>query len=256
MSTINEIKIKDMKTYLSHMKNGIEDKLFFINFKMDDIDTFVDFGCADGSLLKSLSLLFPKKRLIGYDISEEMLGIAKKNVSCCEFYSDWDKINVSFDKSCLILSSVIHEVYSYSSQGEIENFWRIVFQSGFKYIIIRDMMYSKEDVISLHDTKKIKANRVYRDKIESFEKINGPLSTSKQTLSFLLKYRYSENWDREVKENYLPLDITEFEHKISKDYDKIFFEHRTLPFLKKRIKEDFGVELKMKTHMKIILEKR
>jgi hypothetical protein len=43
--------------------------------------------------------------------------------------------------------------------------------------------------------------------------------------------------------------------KIPSNYDLVFHEHYTLPFLKRTVKKDYGVEIKDNTHLKIILEK-
>lgn len=47
---------------------------------------------------------------------------------------------VDFTKSLLVLSSVIHEVYSYADASA---FWKEVKQCGFKVIAIRDMAYDE-----------------------------------------------------------------------------------------------------------------
>lgn len=86
--------------------------------------------------------MFGEYRYIGYDISDAMLSAACENVPSAEFYSDWNEIKVDFADSLLNISSTLHEVYSYGTKTEIDEFWKRVFGSGFKYITIRDMMLS------------------------------------------------------------------------------------------------------------------
>ena len=44
--------IKDIHDYINNMNKGLTDKLFFFN--KIDISTLVDFGSADGTLLKEI----------------------------------------------------------------------------------------------------------------------------------------------------------------------------------------------------------
>ena len=46
---------------------------------------------------------------------------------------------VGVDNATLILSSVIHEVYSYGDNQSVNEFWRQVFNENFRYIAIRDL---------------------------------------------------------------------------------------------------------------------
>lgn len=67
------MEIANLKVYNDNMRKSLLDKAYFLSFV--DSDTFIDFGCADGSLLKHIHEMFPDKKLIGYDISPEMLQI-------------------------------------------------------------------------------------------------------------------------------------------------------------------------------------
>jgi hypothetical protein len=39
-------------------------------------------------------------------------------------------------------------------------------------------------------------------------------------------------------------------------YDVLYHEHSALPFIKRTVRTDFGIELKDATHLKLILERR
>jgi hypothetical protein len=72
---------------------------------------------------------------------------------------------------------------------------------------------------------------------------------------FLLTYRYSgTSWSREVRENYLPTSYEEFMSSVPNEYFPVFKETFTLPFLRRRVKADFGIDLADRTHMKLVLE--
>ena len=52
-------------------------------------------------------------------------------------------------------------------------------------------------------------NLVLNFKLKLLKNIGGKIDTLYNKIThFLLKYKYLENWDREVKENYLPKPMT------------------------------------------------
>ena len=113
---INETALVDYAAYNAGMKKSLLDKIFF----MDKVDSevFIDYGCADGSLIRFLMTLFPEYEYYGYDISEEMIQIAKSNNPdiADNFSTDWNFISSKISqnkKSTVILSSIIalHDIY-------------------------------------------------------------------------------------------------------------------------------------------------
>lgn len=250
--------IGNITKYTDGMKKSIIDKIFFVD--KIDTSTIIDYGCADGSMLKFIQDVFSDYNLYGYDISEDMITLANKDAGSINFYSDWDLL---FDKikdcgsSTLVLSSIIHEVYSYGSYSDVSDFWQRVFNSGFKYIVIRDMMLSESSSREADINNVINiSNNTDIDRLHQFEREWGRITENKNLIHYLLKYRYAENWEREVRENYLPITKERMLSIIPADYEILFHEHYTLPFLKNRVKEDFRINLNDKTHMKIILKRR
>lgn len=47
---------------------------------------------------------------------------------------------IDFSKSLLVLSSVIHEIYSYA---DASTFWKDIAKCGFRAVAIRDMSYDE-----------------------------------------------------------------------------------------------------------------
>jgi len=89
---INERRISDVpiispETYISGMNKGSSDKLFFLN--KINTNCIVDFGCADGSILRSIQSVDPTIKLIGYDIDDNMLNRARSKSEDIEYYSNW-----------------------------------------------------------------------------------------------------------------------------------------------------------------------
>lgn len=252
--------IQNYSVYNEGMKKSLLDKIFF----MDKIDAevIVDFGCADGTLIHFLHSLFPEYKYIGYDTDEEMLNQAREKFDekdSVYFFSNWDEIEavpIINKNAAIILSSVIHEVYAYGTRTDVDLVWERVFNSRFKYIIIRDMMpsISIDKKSEMNDVKNV-LRKGDPGQLREFEQIWGSIEQNKNLVHYLLKYRYLDNWNREVRENYFPLTREELLRTITDKYDITFHEHFVLPFLKKKVKEDFGIILKDNTHLKLILEK-
>ena len=254
--TLTQNPITNIEKYIEGMNKGMKDKLFFFN--KIQINTLVDFGCADGTLLNEIHNADSNINLIGYDIDENMMQISKQNYPDIDFYSDWNEVieNVEGDNTALFLSSVIHEVYSYGTSREIRNFWNSqVFNDKFKYVIIRDMIPSASfDRMNLIDIKKIKEKSDPKY-LNEFEERWCDISTSfRVLLHWLLKYRYLINWKREVKENYLPVSLETLKTKIPGNWSIIYEKHYTFEFLKTQVKKDFDIDLNENTHLKMIIK--
>ena len=69
-----------------------------------------------------------------------------------------------------------------------------------------------------------------------------------------MKYRFTDNWDREVGENYLPVSLETVKSKIPNNYEIVYEEDFLLDFLKMQVKMDFNVELTHSTHTKMIIK--
>ena len=257
---VGEKPISDLQSYIDGMSLSMQDKLFFVD--MLNFDAIVDFGCADGTFLESIMKSNPNVKIIGYDLDETMLSQARTRLGDRVLLtSDWDEVirEISHNKSPLLnLSSVIHEVYSYSSGSVIKKFWdEQVFGDDFKWITIRDMIPSleigKEEINMFKDDVKKVRNKTDKFYLKSFENRWGDINDNYRTfIHYLLKYRYTDNWDREVNEDYLPVSLETVKTKIPSNY-KIVYEQ---DFLKQQVKKDFNVHLTHSTHTKMIIQNK
>lgn len=247
--------IADYNKYNERMEAAMLDKLFFADKIQPDL--IVDFGCADGVLLRAIHKLKPDIKLIGYDNDPTMTQMTKD----FPIFSMWNYVVTALAEAknpAIVLSSVIHEVFHYGSKHDIDVFWRQVFDSGFKYIVIRDMVPARsiDRVSCINDIRKVYRKFLDTKALNDFEKIWGSIENNKQLVHFLLKYRYLEpNWDREVRENYMPITRESLLAKTPLEYNIIFHEHYVLPYLLQNVQDDFGIELKDPTHLKLILKK-
>jgi SAM-dependent methyltransferase len=258
-------EIKNYDSYNERMSASLIDKVFFADKIPLDISLIVDYGCADGFLLNFIKRFFPDAILIGYDKDEKMIESAKSNTDGIEFYSDWNEVLKRVNdidhkgaQKAILASSLIHEVYAYGKYEDILKFWDDIYCGAFDYICVRDMMVSMsvDRPSDINDIVRV-LRRYHRTKaLLDFQANWGSIENNKNLIHFLLKYRYMEpNWEREVKENYLPLYKEDFLSNIPQEYDIIFYEHYTLPFLKEQVKKDMSVILKDPTHIKIIMKK-
>lgn len=260
LEKVGEIPISNPDNYISAMNKSMPDKLFFLNIINPDV--IVDFGCADGTTLLNIKKIKPKITLVGYDLDPIMVQKARNKVPSATITSDWNDIKsliCNYDNPVILLSSVIHEVYSYSRSSLIKKFWNEqVFGDLFKYVVIRDMipttLMQKEDILKFkEDAKKITklSNKKY---LNSFENIWGLIDNDYRTLvHWLLKYTYIDNWEREVRENYVPLTLETLKKKIPNNYKITYEKNFVFPPIKERVLKDFGVEIKHSTHTKMII---
>ena len=255
-----DAKIPFIDRYNSEMRKSLIDKTFFLD--KVDTDIIVDFGCADGATLAFIYNIFPEKILIGYDISEEEAKKAREACPFAHIFTDWNELkNYLLDpafhhmKKTVVCNSLIHEVYAYGDPEDVKTFWNNIFCNIFDYVVIRDMAVERSasrraDVIGVTKIKK----KYPQHLLMEFEHHWGSIFDNWALPHFLLKYRYEANWSREVKENYLPINVEDMMSKFPDDFEPIFFEHFTLPFIRQKVKEDFDIDLQERTHVKFILK--
>ncbi len=62
--------LPDLNGYVQKMEKSLLDKMFFMDKLFDPVENILDFGCANGVLIRAQSYLFPEHSYTGYDISE------------------------------------------------------------------------------------------------------------------------------------------------------------------------------------------
>lgn len=247
-------QIADIDEYNSGMRKSILDKMWWIDKVGDGVKKVFDYGCADGALLQAVHSIDPELELLGYDFNEDMIQLAKQNVPSGKFMTDFYTLSNGIAKcdAVLVASSVFHEIHNYSAN--IEEEYKCIFHSGYKYIAIRDMFVSEKQYVCSDELSVAKIyQKMPTEMIEEFECFNGALSRNENLLQFLLKYRYKTNWEREVREDYFPQTLEQFLNQIPDVYEIVHFEHYTLPFVRGKVMRDLGIDLKDNTHAKILL---
>ena len=246
--------IKDLSKYNEEMQKSMREKMWWLD--MTDAEVVVDYGCADGTLLQLIHQERPDLTLIGVDNNPDMLELAKRKLPNALFLTtaEFFATNDNYQNAVLVLSSVIHEIYSYEANPA--HVMDLLFGKYFRYIAIRDMFLGKEleTIAAIEDAQMVLAN-TNPIQLNEFEYIWGSISTRSNLLHYLLKYRYLVNWEREVRENYFPINLEYFiECIIPTEYHVEYFEHYIPEFLQKQMKNDFGVCVTDKTHLKLLLQ--
>ena len=257
--TFSPVSTSHFEKYARLMARGMVDKLFFADRL--DADIFVDFGCADGTLLQALQKIKPSARMIGYDLSEIATLRASRKVQG-DFFTNWDALEAHLaqfeGKSiALIASSVIHEVYAYGGQPAGKTFWDRLNAGPFDHFVLRDMAIGKDD-LTQGDPEIAQLVRTQAEPwvLADFEQRWGSIENRRNLAHFLLKYRYTDNWERELDENYLPITREETLSQVQDQFHIDMASREVLPFLASQVAEDFSATFPCPTHFKLILSRK
>ncbi len=272
--------ISDNGVYLRGMRNTFHDKSWFMSIVPFDVDTIVDFGCADGSFLEYMKRNWPEYRYAGIDENEEFLAMTReRGFEAYGNLTEFSKKHSNGDgKVLLVMNSVLHEIYTYKGVPQAEEIWGAFLRNGVKYIALRDMyargcgIFSSKTEANLLDVCDQKDKHAasnngelisLHDKLSDFERQWGEVNDGYKLTHFLLKYFYSLNWERELVENYLPFHYRELHEAIrSAGYDITFESFYAIPWLKQKWLSDFDCDThpalhafvsKVTTHMKLFL---
>lgn len=239
--------ISDSGTYLKKMRNTFKDKAWWVKDMPGDVDTIVDFGCADGSFIRYLEEKgLPIHRFFGVEGNPCFRKECEmKEIPCFgtldEAVAEGKAVP---SRSLLVLNSVLHEVAHY---GDIRFLFHNIATLGFKYVVIRDMMAGGYGLYSSKTEKELKQeirkHHGLEEKLKDFKGYYGDIHDGRTALHFLLKYFYDENWSRECQENYLSLDYGEL-HRLIREtgYGIRFQKFYALPYLVRKWRKDFGAD--------------
>lgn len=263
-------KIQGIDSYVKSMSATIQDKCWWAYRIPSDIRTVIDFGCAQGDLGLYLDKLKPNRfRYIGVDNSDEMLSLARHNhylhfhkgdsIFCSELS---DVLNQCDPKNTiLVLNSVVHEIFSYMPLSQSNALLSEMFGAGFRFVAIRDMYKHNSGNIDADMFDIAMCNSQYAwmwDAYNSYiqsEFVPGYMSTEDRIAEFLLKYRYENNWEREMKETYLWDWLPMIEHYYRSGNYRITYEDNFfIPYIRQHFIEDIGVQFLFNTHKKVLFE--
>lgn len=264
----------NLDIYTSEMAKSIWDKSFFMD-KIPGVKCIIDFGCADGAMIRFLGKLFPDIDFIGYDLSPVLIARAEStapflaNVAYFNHYTDvFDYVTLTKkfkpDEICVNFSSVLHEVFS--STGGKEDIEHLVEELQPKFITIRDMYCDDpvaypssttphEEVVPILD--KITEKYTYaREKMQDYAKHFGKLENWRDVTHLLMKFQWVNNgWNDELKENYFSWTLNDM-FKLCPNYSPIFECRYQLPYLSEEWRKSYGwYNPDVHTHAQFILRR-
>lgn len=259
-------EIENYSVYNDRMRRSMWDKAFFMD-KVPGTELIVDYGCADGSLIRFLHSLFPSMRFIGFDIDPAMIAAANRERSeNTWFFSDAQEmmekirsIGIERRRIAVNFSSVLHEIFHYDCDRDMIT--RIIKEIGPRYLVVRDMMYHSADdtaVISAQAQEQIRSVLPMKQ-LQDFENCWGSIAVRRNLAHLILKYKYTENWQRECEENYFSYTQEDLTALLDPDgaYAPILFSRYILPWCRYDAENNLGIDMgdEFTTHFSLILSR-
>lgn len=268
----------NLDIYTDEMKKSIWDKAFFVD-KIIGAKCIIDFGCADGAMIRMLAEMFPQLTFYGYDINEALIDRAQAATKTpnVQFFAPTSieispngrifhasgftdmiclaRQNFRPEEICLNFSSVLHEVFSSHPDGQ-QTIKRLVKELQPKYITIRDMYfdYDRRYVKVAYIDELINKLGIERAYMDGFEEKHGTVLIWEHLIHFLMKYQWKDNgWDEEMEEDYFSWRLPDLLNIIGK-YDVMFEAHYMLPYYSEKWK-DFLNNPNIHTHAQFVLRR-
>lgn len=261
----------NLDTYTTEMAKSVWDKAFFMD-KIPGVKCIIDFGCADGAMIRFLAPLFPDITFVGFDISDKMISMARSkkpfypNVMFFKHHTDvidYAKRITTYDPSeiCINFSSVLHEVFS-STDGR-DTIIEMVDELQPKYITIRDMycddpveFFSMERVGTLVDSIAAYEDGDINQRFREFTDKFGTLKNWRDAAHLMMKLQWKHNgWEEELKENYFSWTLDDI-FKLCPHYSTMFECRYQLPYLTEQWKLHYNwYNPDIHTHAQFILRR-
>ena len=248
--------MRDYESYYKRMGSNMLEKLDYILPHLSKFDIVVDFGCANGMTTELMAAEFPNINFLGIDLAPIVRNNNANNepVKNVAYMTVGDYIELGVERAIhvmkvgVIFSSVTHELFSFLG---LEDSIELVFNTfNADTIFIRDM-YCEADYTM--ESTLLKDNYT-----EEFEEKWG-FNSGKDIAHFLLKVRYKNNWEEELREDYFATDWEAIiDLGAAKEYKVTYDESYMNEYLHGKIIEEEGEDLKEytnTTHRKLILER-
>lgn len=256
-------EINNYNIYLQRMNKSLKNKLFFLQSDIDwnNIDTIIDFGCADGTLLLALKEIFgSSKQYVGIDNNQIMRDSLNRRCQDVDVLETLQEAVIKYNtkRSLLIFSSVLHEVDYYLNRLDKDSFTEVLLDNEFAYIVVRDMYFQEQEelcnraeYIKLYSAAMIGRRALFKDYMQS----RGDRLSLSTVVEFFLKYDYLENWSRERDERYF-YDYDKYDNIFLFNHFALSKEHYCLDYIRNKVHEDFNIDFNYKTHQNVIYKGR
>ena len=138
--------ISDTEVYLKRMRVGMYDKCWWIDKLYPEVDTVIDFGCADGSLLEAIKVLCPQiTKYYGIENNKEFFSILDNKL--IPHYSSLESLpeDIDWSRTIMVMNSVVHEICYYQGETAFKDLFKKIQGLGVRHIAIRDMCLNAEE---------------------------------------------------------------------------------------------------------------
>lgn len=251
--------ISDKDIYLKRMQVGMYDKCWWVDKIYPEVDTVIDFGCADGSLWEAIKVLCPQiTKYYGIENCEEFYEILDNKFIL--HYPSIEELpkDINWNHTIVVMNSVVHEICHYKGYFEFMVLLKEIRDKGVRHIAIRDMCWNGEeydylDNFFLNEIMKSKYYKQFKDFFS--HSCHGSAFDLICQVEFFLKYTYKENWERERSEQYMWYWTDYVKRAIGNtmriEVDQPF---RIVPQIR-QIEKDFGIKFPegLNTHRKMLL---
>ena len=255
------------EAYYSELDRAMYDKLWWLDKVEDGVDTILDFGCSNGAMYQSIHAVMPGRfRCIGLDSDEQKLADAIHTPGSTFVKSIKEARSLMDpDRTVLVLSSVIHELYCYLGTDEAEKLLTELSSLGCRHVVIRDMEFRSLLPASETIRRELAAclEKKVPERFGMWSALRGDFSM-KGLFEFMLSYIHTANLKRELEESYFGMR-TERILSIFSGYDVLWEHHFLIPYLIRLWdrelfrdeKELFSLLRKgVTTHTKLLMDKK
>lgn len=251
------MNLADPAKYTEEMAKPVQEKLFFLDHIRPDI--LLDYGCADGAITEKIGRYVD--RVIGYEPNSNLRPQVVRSPGNAQYRGDFEgaltDVHIYSEPSketCMLFSSVLHEVINDGCWGEIAH---NIGYLGPDYIVIRDMYISDADKNRRVPEEQIKQtlSQVNLRLVNSFTVEHGPIMSRGNFLHFLMKHRFAYNWEHENREDYLSITDDHL-HSLRQLGNVIFEDHHALPYYQQVFPIRYDYELTTPTHIKMIIKRK
>lgn len=113
-----------------------ENTLDFFSLLIRPDSNVLDLACGPGNVAKHLLRRKPQLNIIGVDLSEEMIKLARKNVPDADFYiQDIRDLNFASEQFDVIISSFcLPYLYDHEAEEFIDKISKIIANNGYIYL--------------------------------------------------------------------------------------------------------------------------
>jgi len=156
-------------------------------------------------------------------------------------------------------SSVLHEIFHYDCDRAMIT--RLIGEIAPRYLVVRDMMYHSEDenapVPPAAQAQLRSALPAWQ--LEQFESRWGSIALRRNLAHLILKYKYTENWERECEENYFSYTMEDLTALLdpSSVFSPLLLSRYVLPWVRYDAENNLGVDMgdQFTTHFSLILSR-